>query len=283
MVENKPGAFGILAIEDMARSRPDGHTLYVGNVSTNAITPVLFQKKFSINYEKDVVSVSRLAIYLLFLVTIRANFDIKSVVELVATRREFRQGALHQRRCRQLPAFRQRGLLRRAGVEMVHIPNKTGAAGMVNYLVVGDAQIAFINSASSAAMIKAGKMRPIVVLAETRLAEYPDVPTLARLGSECRYAALAEHAGARTTPKAMLTSLFNAIVDASKVRQLSEASPSSWSASSPAQSLDEAQSWLKGELAQLAQDHREVSLSSPIDGEAAALMSGLLLSPFTPA
>ena len=47
VVENKPGAFGIVAIEEMARSKPDGHTLYVGNVSTNAITPVLFQKKFS--------------------------------------------------------------------------------------------------------------------------------------------------------------------------------------------------------------------------------------------
>src|SRR5262245_21775932 len=45
VVENKAGAFGILAIEEMARSKPDGYTLFVGNVSTNAITPVLFQKK----------------------------------------------------------------------------------------------------------------------------------------------------------------------------------------------------------------------------------------------
>src|SRR5262245_19065468 len=48
VVESKPGAFGILAIEEMARSKPDGYTLMVGNVSTNAITPVLFKKKFSI-------------------------------------------------------------------------------------------------------------------------------------------------------------------------------------------------------------------------------------------
>ena len=60
VVESKPGAFGILAIEEMARSKPDGYTVMVGNVSTNAITPVLFQKKFSINFEKDVVSVSRM-------------------------------------------------------------------------------------------------------------------------------------------------------------------------------------------------------------------------------
>src|SRR5712691_1217856 len=84
VVENKPGAFGILAIEEMARSKPDGYTLMVGNVSTNAITPILFKKKFSINFEKDVVSVSRLAIYPSFLVTTTANFEPKSVAELIA-------------------------------------------------------------------------------------------------------------------------------------------------------------------------------------------------------
>src|ERR671937_1046189 len=81
VVESKPGAFGILAIEEMARAKPDGYTLMVGNVSTNAITPVLFQKKFSINFERDVVSVSRLAIYPSFLVTTAANFEPKSLPE----------------------------------------------------------------------------------------------------------------------------------------------------------------------------------------------------------
>src|SRR5215475_5761050 len=41
VIENKPGAFGILAIEEMARAKPDGHTLMIGNVTSNAITPVL--------------------------------------------------------------------------------------------------------------------------------------------------------------------------------------------------------------------------------------------------
>ena len=45
VVENKPGAFGILAIEEMARARPDGYTVQVGNVSTNAITPVIVSRQ----------------------------------------------------------------------------------------------------------------------------------------------------------------------------------------------------------------------------------------------
>jgi tripartite-type tricarboxylate transporter receptor subunit TctC len=44
-VENKPGASGIIAIEEMARARPDGHTLMIGNISTNALTPVVLAKR----------------------------------------------------------------------------------------------------------------------------------------------------------------------------------------------------------------------------------------------
>ena len=56
VIENKPGANGIIAVEEMARSKPDGYTVMIGNVSTNAITPVLFKKKFSIDFEKISVS-----------------------------------------------------------------------------------------------------------------------------------------------------------------------------------------------------------------------------------
>src|SRR6201987_4604621 len=84
VIESKPGAFGILAIEEMARSKPDGYTLMVGNVKTNSIKPGLFAKKFSINFEKDVVSVSRLAIYPSFLLTAMQNFEPQSVAEVIA-------------------------------------------------------------------------------------------------------------------------------------------------------------------------------------------------------
>src|SRR5262245_54960391 len=55
VVENKPGAFGILAIETMAAARPDGYTLMMGNVATNAMTPVIHRAKMKIDYEKSVV------------------------------------------------------------------------------------------------------------------------------------------------------------------------------------------------------------------------------------
>src|SRR4030088_2818537 len=53
-VENEPGASGIVAIEEMARARPDGYTIMIGNISTNGLTPVLLAKKMKIDYERDV-------------------------------------------------------------------------------------------------------------------------------------------------------------------------------------------------------------------------------------
>jgi tripartite-type tricarboxylate transporter receptor subunit TctC len=262
VVESKPGAFGILAIEEMARAKPDGYTLMVGNVSTNAITPVLYQKKFSINFERDVVSVSRLAIYPSFLVATTANFDVKSVAELVAYAKK-NPGKLRYTSAGvgSFPHYDVEVFARRAGVEMLHIPNKTGAAGMINDLVVGDAQTAFINAASSASMIKAGKLRPIAVLAEQRLADYPDVPTLAEAGypgvGTLHWQSMLAPAN---TPKDVLATLFKGIVEASKVPQLQEAFGKQFVTVKPNASLDEAQSWLKGELASWRKITAEVKI-----------------------
>src|SRR5436190_17876271 len=60
LIENKPGAFGIIAIQEMARSRPDGYTLQIGNPGTNVLTPIIYKKKLKIDYDKEVLMVTRL-------------------------------------------------------------------------------------------------------------------------------------------------------------------------------------------------------------------------------
>src|SRR5205823_14184255 len=83
VIENKPGAFGILAIEEMVRARPDGYTLQVGNVSTNAITPVIVPEKMKINYERDVVPVTNLIDVPAFLVVTTTNFSVNDLKGLI--------------------------------------------------------------------------------------------------------------------------------------------------------------------------------------------------------
>jgi tripartite-type tricarboxylate transporter receptor subunit TctC len=262
VVENKSGAFGILGLEDMARSKPDGYTVFIGNVSTNAITPVLFANRFKINFEKDITSVSRLAIYPSFMVVTAANFAPKTVAELVAHAKanpdkvRFTSAGVGS-----FPQFDMEIFARRAGVKMVHIPNKTGAAGMINDLVVGDAHVAVINAASTAAMIKAGKMRPIAVLAEQRLKEYPDVPTLAEAGYKgvgtLHWQGMLAPA---QTPRPVLEALHKAVVDASRVPALQEAFAKQLVSIRPSASIDESQAWLKGEIENWRKITKEVKI-----------------------
>ena len=262
VVENKPGAFGILAIEEMARSKPDGYTLFVGNVSTNAITPVLFKSKFQIDFEKTVISVSRLAIYPSFLITTTANFDAKSVKDIVDFAKK-NPGKVRYTSAGvgSFPHFDMEVFARRAGVDMIHIPNKTGAAGMINDLVVGDAQVAFLNAASSAAMIKAGKLRPVAVLAEQRLKDYPDIPTLAEAGfpgvGTLHWQSMLAPAA---TPKPVLETLFKTIHEAAKVPALQEAFGKQLVSVKPNESLAEAQTWLDSELAAWRKTTAEVKI-----------------------
>jgi tripartite-type tricarboxylate transporter receptor subunit TctC len=159
------------------------------------------------------------------------------------------------------PHFDSEVFSKRAGIEMLHIPNKAGAAGMINDLVVGDAQIAFINAASTASMIKAGKLRPIAVLAETRLADYPDVPTLAEAGfpgvGTLHWQSMLAPA---QTPKAVLATLHKAIVEAADAPQLQEAFKKQLVSVKPNASLEEAQSWLDNELAAWRKTVAEVKI-----------------------
>jgi tripartite-type tricarboxylate transporter receptor subunit TctC len=240
-----------VAIEDMARARPDGYTLLIGNVSTNAITPVLFKNKFSIDFEKSVVSVARLAIYPSFLVTTTRNFEVKSVAELVDYAKKnpgkvnFTSAGVGS-----FPHFDMEVFARRAGVVMMHVPNKAGASGMINDLLVGDVQAAVINAASVTGLIKAGNLRPLAVLAEQRLAEYPDIPTLAEAGfpgvGTLHWQSLLAPAN---TPREVLAALHKAILEAAQAPQLQEAFKKQLVSVKPSASLEEAQSWLTGEIA----------------------------------
>lgn len=251
VVENKSGAFGIPAIEEMARSRPDGYTLMIGNVSTNAITPVLFQKKFTVNFEKDVVSVNRLATLPSFLIVTTTNFPVNNVKEFVEYAKKnpdkVRYGSAG---VGSFPHFDMEVFARRAGnLQMVHIPHKTGAAGMLNDLVNGDMQAGFINVATTSAMIKAGKLKPIAVLAEKRLEDYPDVPTLAEAGypnvGTMHWQSMLAPAA---TPKDVLATLHKASTEALKAPAVQDAFKKQLISATPSASVEEAQTWLNSEL-----------------------------------
>src|SRR5215468_3487243 len=252
VVENKPGAFGILAIEEMARARPDGYTLQVGNVSTNAITPVIFASKFKINYDRDVVPVTNLIDVPAFLVVTTTNFPVKDVKKLVDYAKKnpgkLRYGTVG---AGSYPHFDMAFFAKRAGIgEAIAIHNKAGAAGVINDMITGDTQVSFLNVASTAAQVRAGKLKPIAVVNRERLAAYPDVPTMAEVGyPDVGTIAWNAMFAPAATPKAVLETLHKAAVDAMQTPSAKEALSKQNFNIVPSKSVDEAKAWLASEIA----------------------------------
>ena len=185
VVLNKPGAFGMLAIDEMVKSAPDGYTLMIGNVSTNAITPIIYAKKMTVDYNKNVVAVTNLVDVPAFLLVSTANdFPVKSIPELIAYAKKnpgkLRYGTVG---VGSYPHYDMAYFAKRAGdLDLVGIPNKNGAAGVIQDMLRGDVQTAFLNVASTAGQVQAGKFRALAVINHARLKEYPDIPTMKELG-----------------------------------------------------------------------------------------------------
>jgi tripartite-type tricarboxylate transporter receptor subunit TctC len=183
VIENKPGAFGIIAVEDMARARPDGYTLQIGNPGTNALAPIIYKKKFKIDYDKDVTMVTRLSeVPLVLAVTIK-DFQPKTYAEFIAYAKanpgkvRYASVGIGSNNHYDTEAFAQW-----AGITLMHLPNKGGGAAITNDLVTGDAHVALVNAASSTGVIKSGQVRALAVMSDQRIPDYPDVPTLKELG-----------------------------------------------------------------------------------------------------
>lgn len=184
VIENKVGASGIIALEEMMRAKPDGHTLMVGNVSTNALTPILLKHKLGkLDYEKDVTTVARVADAPVLLLATAKDFAPKTFKEFVdlakANPGKLKYSSAGLGSVQQVDSA---VLAAKVGIDLVHIPTKAGAAQINRDIVAGDTQITWGNPASSGKFIEAGQMRALAVVGRTRLKQFPDVPTMAELG-----------------------------------------------------------------------------------------------------
>lgn len=265
IVENKPGAFGIVAIEEMARARPDGHTLMLGNISTTVITPLLYRKKFSINPETDVTVVSRVGILYNFW-TITAKAPPKTFAEFVAWAKE-RPGKVFYATngVGSFPHYDSEILARRLGIKMEHISVKGGPPDYIKDMVTGDIHVAFTNSATATPFVRGGQLRALATNAPQRLAEFPDVPTMAELGygafagTPLWSAVLAPAA----TPREVLVTINAAIQRALAADALKANFKKQTAIPSPSGSLEDTQAWLKAEFAHWTKIIDEVKLEIP--------------------
>ncbi|HEY2754403.1 MAG TPA: tripartite tricarboxylate transporter substrate binding protein [Pseudolabrys sp.] len=252
LVINKPGAFGVLAIEEMTKADPDGYTLMIGNVSTNAITPVIYAKKLSTDYAKSVTAVTNLVDVPAFLIVSTADgFPPKSVPELVAYAKK-NPGKVHYGTVGigSYPHYDMAYFAKRAGdLDLAGLPNKNGAAGVIQDMLRGDAQAAFLNVASTAGQVQAGKLRPLAVVNHARLPDYPDVPTMQEMGfADVGTVAWNGLFAPAATPRPVLEKLFHIVSLALETPEVTKKFEQQHFNIVPNKSLDDAHAWLSGEM-----------------------------------
>ncbi|MFL5105505.1 MAG: Bug family tripartite tricarboxylate transporter substrate binding protein [Xanthobacteraceae bacterium] len=264
VIENKPGAFGIIAVEEMARSRPDGYTLQVGNPGTNVLTPIIYKKKMTIDYDKDVVMVTRLGEVPLVLAVTTKDFAPKTYAEFIAYAKanpgkvRYASVGIGSNNHYDTEAF-----AKWAGVDLVHIPNKGGGAAITNDLVSGDAQVALVNAASSAGVIRGGQLRALAVMADARVPDYPDLPTLKELGYTTGKGLWSALYAPAATPRDVLDMLHKAAVQALNSEPVQAAFKKQMIKTVPNASIDDARAWNTAEFAYWKKVTDEVKVELP--------------------
>jgi tripartite-type tricarboxylate transporter receptor subunit TctC len=263
VVENKPGAYGTIAIEEMLKAPPDGYTLEVGNSGTNALAPIIYKSKFRSDYDKDVTVVTRLGEVPLILAATTVDFPPKTYAEFIAYAKanpgKVRYGSVGagSNNHYDTEAFAQW-----AGIKLFHVPNKGGGGAITNDVLRGDVHVVLVNAASSAGIAKAGQIKVLAVLADKRLPDYPDVPTLKELGYTSGEALWSALYAPSKTPKDVLETLQRITVQALNSSEVQEAFGKQMIHAIPNTSLADAEAWNKQESERWKRVTEQVKIES---------------------
>jgi tripartite-type tricarboxylate transporter receptor subunit TctC len=177
VIENRGGASGMIGVEALAKSPPDGYTLIWGITAQLAVNPSLYPK-LPYDLIRDFAPVSLLGIAPYLLVT-HPTLPVKSVKDLVTLARA-QPGTLTFGSAGNGSGAHLAGemLNSLANVKTIHVPYKGGGPAMID-LVAGQLQLSYLTYTSSHPFIRAGRLRALGVTTTKRSLALPDLPAIA--------------------------------------------------------------------------------------------------------
>ena len=175
VVENKPGASGIIAADLVAKAAPDGYTLLLMTNSAHSAAPHLLKK---VPYEpvRDFTPIARIC-YVPFLLLVGQESPIRSLEDLIARARAA-PGSMTYGFGNTTAQIAGAALVKLSGLQAVAVPFKSTPQALAE-AVAGRLDFLFNDAGSSESLLKARRVRPIAVSSPRRSALLPETPTVA--------------------------------------------------------------------------------------------------------
>lgn len=177
IVENRGGAAGQIGADYVAKSKPDGYTLLLGNIGTQAINPLLYAK-LPYDADKSFAPVSLVA-ELPLAMMVHPSVPAKTAAEFVALAKS-RPGQMSYSSSGAggAPHLAAEMFKDQTSSFILHVPYRGGGPAIAD-LLAGHVQLSFMTVLEASGHIKAGKLRALAVTGDKRVPAFPDVPTLA--------------------------------------------------------------------------------------------------------
>ena len=179
VVENRGGAGSTIGVDALAKAAPDGYTIGLINIAANAIVPAVRRQPLPYRPVEDFAPISNLAVTpALLLVNPEKLPDVRTVADLVA-RAKANPGALN---------FGSSGVgtslhlgielfMAKAGIRMTHVPF-AGGGPLLQALLAGTVEVSLAVAATTAQLLREGRIRALATTAPVRMPAYPALPAL---------------------------------------------------------------------------------------------------------
>jgi tripartite-type tricarboxylate transporter receptor subunit TctC len=177
IIENRPGAGGTTGAGFAARANPDGYTLLMAPSPTLAVAITIY-KNLAYDPLAEFVPLALIA-QTPFVLIVNPELPVHSVAELIALAKDkpgqLSFGSAGAGTPHHLYAELFKSM---TGIEMGHVPYR-GSLPLLNDVVAGHIPLAFIDFGPSIGMLRAGRVRPLGISTKSRLAQFPDIPSIA--------------------------------------------------------------------------------------------------------